>query len=210
MTKKKGFQQKKQLTKGQIQEQQGTQLENNAKQLQAVTQMVVQSSQHLQQMQREVGTMANLLRYTEKQEAADWGDFVIIDCLGRTYLEDGSLNPEPFDGGTLFGFAVELLDDSNFVPGFVEELIGKSAGDAFNMDITFPEEYHAENLQGQKTNFEVSVLKVLTPSELNSRIFNLKRELEAEVAASKKEAQEAKEGENSGDEEGESPVKEVK
>ena len=64
------------------------------------------------------------------------GDIVNIDF-------EGFLNGEPFDGGKSDSFDLEIGSGS-FVPGFEEQLVGMNAGEEKDIDITFPEDYHAD------------------------------------------------------------------
>ena len=77
---------------------------------------------------------------------AEMGDTLNIDF-------EGFLNGEPFDGGKAEGHQLELGSGS-FVPGFEEQLVGMSAGDEKDIDITFPEDY-AEELAGKAVVFHV-------------------------------------------------------
>ncbi|MCK5812026.1 MAG: trigger factor [Clostridiales bacterium] len=82
------------------------------------------------------------------------GDITIIDF-------DGFVNDVPFEGGK--GENHELTLGSNqFIPGFEEQIIGKNVGDKFDVNVSFPEEYHAENLKGQKALFVVTLHEIKT------------------------------------------------
>lgn len=85
-------------------------------------------------------------RMVTVERAAEMGDTVNIDF-------EGFLNGEPFEGGKADGHALELGSGS-FVPGFEEQLVGMSAGEEKDIDITFPENY-AENLAGKAVVFHV-------------------------------------------------------
>ena len=87
---------------------------------------------------------------TVEREAKN-GDTVVIDF-------EGFLNGEPFEGGKGEGHSLELGSNS-FVPGFEEQLIGTKAGDEKDLDITFPEDYHAD-LAGKAVVFKVKVHEV--------------------------------------------------
>ncbi len=89
------------------------------------------------------------------------GDTAIIDF-------EGFLNEEAFEGGK--GENHPLVIGSNqFIPGFEEQLIGAKEGAEVEVNVTFPEEYHAENLKGQAVVFKVKVneIKVNKLPELN-------------------------------------------
>lgn len=90
-------------------------------------------------------------RLVSVERAAKTGDTVVIDFEG---LKDGV----PFDGGKAEGHSLEL-GSGNFVPGFEEQLEGAMAGDEKDIDITFPENYHAD-LAGKPVVFKVKVHEV--------------------------------------------------
>lgn len=87
-----------------------------------------------------------------KEEAAENGDTVVIDFEG---FKDG----EAFEGGKGDNFSLELGSNS-FIPGFEEQLVGTKAGDEVEVNVTFPEDYQAENLKGQDAVFKVKVHEV--------------------------------------------------
>jgi len=77
------------------------------------------------------------------------GDIALIDFLGK-------LDGEPFDGGA--GQNYELtLGSGQFIPGFEEQVVGRAPGESFEVNVSFPEEYHAANLAGQPVVFEVTL-----------------------------------------------------
>jgi len=84
--------------------------------------------------------------------AAQEGDIVNIDYVGK---KDGVA----FDGGTAAGYDLKLGSDS-FIDGFEDGLIGVEEGQTVNLDLTFPEVYHSEELAGQAVVFEVTVNSV--------------------------------------------------
>ena len=84
--------------------------------------------------------------------AAQDGDTVVIDYQG---LKDG----EAFEGGTAQHYELALGSHS-FIPGFEEQLIGVSAGEERELSLSFPEDYHAENLAGQPVVFNVKCIEV--------------------------------------------------
>jgi trigger factor len=88
---------------------------------------------------------------TVERAAAD-GDTVNIDYEGFT---DGVA----FDGGKGEGYDL-VLGSGNFIPGFEEQIVGHNAGDEFDIDITFPEEYHSEALAGASAVFKIKVNEV--------------------------------------------------
>ncbi len=89
--------------------------------------------------------------------AAENGDTATIDFEGFT-------DDVPFEGGKGTDYPLELGSGS-FIPGFEEQIVGHNIGDAFDVNVTFPEEYHAENLAGKPAVFKVT-LKALKKIEL--------------------------------------------
>ena len=88
---------------------------------------------------------------TVEREAQN-GDTVVIDFEG---FKDGI----PFDGGKAEGHSLELGSGA-FIPGFEDQLVGTKAGDEKDVNVTFPEEYHAEELAGAPVVFKVKVHEV--------------------------------------------------
>ena len=82
------------------------------------------------------------------------GDTAIIDFKG---LKDGVA----FDGGTAENYSL-TIGSNTFIPGFEDALIGMSKGEEKDIDLTFPEDYMAEELKGQKVVFKVKVNEIKT------------------------------------------------
>ena len=107
-----------------------------------------------EQVQAELDRMAQNVASTETVErAAEMGDTANIDF-------EGFDNGVPFKGGKGDNFDLKLGSGS-FVPGFEEQVVGMTAGEEKDIDITFPEDYHAE-LAGKAVVFHVKVNKVTT------------------------------------------------
>ncbi|MBU2960475.1 trigger factor [Citreicella sp. C3M06] len=87
-------------------------------------------------------------------EAQD-GDQVVIDFVGKV---DG----EAFEGGTAEDYPL-VIGSGSFIPGFEEQLVGVKAGDEKAVEVSFPEEYGAENLAGKAAVFDVTVKAVKEP-----------------------------------------------
>ncbi len=105
-----------------------------------------------EQVQAELDRMAQNVASTETVErAAEMGDTANIDF-------EGFDNGVPFDGGKGENFDLKLGAGS-FVPGFEEQVVGMTAGEEKDIDITFPENNHAE-LAGKPVVFHVKVNKV--------------------------------------------------
>ena len=82
-------------------------------------------------------------------------DAVVIDFLGK-------LDGEPFEGGAAEKHTL-VLGSNSFIPGFEEQLVGVKAGDETEVNVTFPENYQAENLAGKEAVFEIKVHEVRAP-----------------------------------------------
>lgn len=86
------------------------------------------------------------------ERASATGDRVTVDFLGK-------LDGEPFAGGE--GKDVQFeIGASQFLPDLENGIVGHSAGETFSVDVTFPEDYRAENLRGKTAQFEVTLKKV--------------------------------------------------
>jgi trigger factor len=80
------------------------------------------------------------------------GDTVVIDF-------EGFVNDVAFEGGKAENYSLELGSNS-FIPGFEEQLVGTTAGDTKEVNVSFPEEYHAAELAGQPAVFKVTVHEI--------------------------------------------------
>ncbi|QGH35207.1 trigger factor [Gracilibacillus salitolerans] len=80
------------------------------------------------------------------------GDTAVIDF-------EGFVDGEAFEGGQADNHSLEIGSGS-FIPGFEEQLVGKKAGEELDVEITFPEEYHAENLAGKEATFKVKIHEI--------------------------------------------------
>ncbi len=95
------------------------------------------------------------LRYKPKEGAAEKGDRLIIDFVGK-------IDGEPFPGGSTEDAPV-LLGSGNFLPGFEEGLVGAKTGEEREVEATFPAEYQEASLAGKAATFEVKVKEVGAP-----------------------------------------------
>ena len=77
------------------------------------------------------------------------GDKLVIDYKGTV---DG----EAFEGGSADGYSI-TLGSNTFIPGFEDQMVGMKVGEEKDVNVTFPEEYHAENLKGKPAVFAVKV-----------------------------------------------------
>ncbi|NRA53222.1 MAG: trigger factor [Gammaproteobacteria bacterium] len=80
------------------------------------------------------------------------GDRVILDF-------SGSIDGEDFEGGKAQDFTLNLGEE-RMIPGFEKQVIGHKAGEEFDIEVTFPEDYHAENLKGKSAVFAVNLKTV--------------------------------------------------
>jgi len=96
-----------------------------------------------------------LERFTEvsiKNGKVENGDIAVIDFEG---FKDGVA----FDGGKGENYSLEI-GSNTFIPGFEEQLIGMKASDEKEIEVTFPEDYNADELKGAKATFKVTVHEV--------------------------------------------------
>ncbi|EEO3352206.1 trigger factor [Listeria monocytogenes] len=100
------------------------------------------------------------------------GDTVILDFEG---FKDGVA----FEGGQAENHSLEL-GSGQFIPGFEEKLVGLKAGDEADIELTFPEEYHAEDLAGQPVVFKVKLHEIKT-KEVPALDDELAKDIDEEV-----------------------------
>ncbi|OCG07470.1 trigger factor [Gilliamella sp. wkB178] len=105
----------------------------------------------------DIETMIETLRkqqgtWKEINQEAKEQNRVILDFVGQV---DGA----EFDGGKANDFAL-VLGQGRMIPGFEDVIVGHKAGDKFDINITFPENYHAENLKGKPAVFATTLKKV--------------------------------------------------
>jgi len=92
------------------------------------------------------------ISYDAVDRASQAGDQVTVSF-------EGFVDGEAFEGGKADNVPV-VIGAKSMIPGFEEQLIGKSAGDEFQLEVTFPEDYQAENLKGKPATFETKVISV--------------------------------------------------
>ena len=105
----------------------------------------------------DVDTMIETLRKQQGswkvvEQKAKEQNRVTLDFLGKV---DG----DEFEGGKADDFAL-VLGQGRMIPGFEDAIIGHKAGDQFDINVTFPEDYHAENLKGKPAVFAATLKKV--------------------------------------------------
>ncbi|HIR58340.1 MAG TPA: trigger factor [Candidatus Gallacutalibacter pullicola] len=89
-----------------------------------------------------------------EDRAAEKDDIAVIDF-------DGSVDGVPFDGGKAEHYSL-TLGAGQFIPGFEDQIIGHNIGDEFDVNVTFPEDYHAEELKGKAAVFAVKLHELKT------------------------------------------------
>lgn len=90
--------------------------------------------------------------FAETAEAAKADDRVTIDFVG-------SVDGEEFEGGKASDFVL-AMGQGRMIPGFEDGIVGHKAGEQFDINVTFPAEYHAENLKGKAAKFAITLKKV--------------------------------------------------
>ena len=107
-----------------------------------------------EEVEAELNSMAerNARMVSVEDRAAQNGDTVIIDFEG---FKDGVA----FDGGKAEGHSL-TLGSGQFIPGFEDQIVGKNIGDEFDVNVTFPEDYGAEDLAGKEAVFKVKLHEI--------------------------------------------------
>ncbi|MEW7313827.1 trigger factor [Buttiauxella gaviniae] len=105
----------------------------------------------------DVDAMLDTLRkqqatWKDSDAAATAEDRVTIDFTG-------SVDGEVFEGGKASDFVL-AMGQGRMIPGFEDGLVGHKAGEEFTIEVTFPEDYHAENLKGKAAKFDIVLKKV--------------------------------------------------
>lgn len=109
---------------------------------------------------------------TVEGRSATENDVVMFDF-------EGFVDGEPIKGGSAKNYMLDLAN-SNFIPGYAEQLVGHKAGEEFTIDVTFPENYHDEKLNGKPAQFKIKINEVkekIKPElndELASKVGNFK------------------------------------
>ena len=102
-----------------------------------------------EKVERERNNLAELII---KEDIAELGDTVVIDFVG-------SVDGVEFDGGKGDNFSLEL-GSGQFIPGFEDQLVGAKAGETVEVNVTFPENYQAEDLAGKDAKFVTTIHEV--------------------------------------------------
>ena len=101
----------------------------------------------IEKMQKRFGNLEKI------EGCADNGKFSKIDF-------EGYMDGEPFEGGASKDYLIEI-GSNNMIPGFEEGIIGMKEGDEKEININFPDDYHAEDLKGKPVTFKIKVNEVL-------------------------------------------------
>ncbi|WP_337880390.1 trigger factor [Rheinheimera sp.] len=102
----------------------------------------------------DLNTMIDTLR----KQHATWDKTKAAIAKGHRVNMDftGSIDGVEFEGGKAAGFTLEI-GQGRMIPGFEDGIIGKKSGEEFTIDVTFPEDYHAENLKGKAAQFAIKI-----------------------------------------------------
>ena len=92
------------------------------------------------------------VRYEDVDRPVEMGDRIILDYCGK-------VDDVAFEGGTAENQTLDI-GSNTFIPGFEEQLVGVNPGEEKDIHVTFPEEYHAENLKGKPAVFTCKVKTV--------------------------------------------------
>lgn len=139
----------------------------------------------------------NARMVTIEDRAVEDGDIVELDYAG-------SVDGVPFEGGTAENQKL-TIGSGQFIPGFEEQLVGKAIGSESDIQVTFPEEYQAEELAGKEATFHVTIheIQVKELPELDDEFvkdiseFDTLDEMKADIRANlEKSAAEREEREN--------------
>jgi trigger factor len=93
--------------------------------------------------------------WKENKRKTKKGDKLTLDFTGR-------IDGEEFEGGKAEGFELEL-GAGRMIPGFDKEITGMKVGEEKTINVTFPEDYHAENLKGKEAEFDIVLHKTEGP-----------------------------------------------
>ena len=89
---------------------------------------------------------------TVEDRAAAMDDIVVFDF-------DGYVDGEAFEGGKAESYSLKL-GSGQFIPGFEEQIVGHNTDDEFDVNVTFPEDYHAEELKGKEAVFKCKLHEI--------------------------------------------------
>ncbi|AJC95988.1 trigger factor [Staphylococcus hyicus] len=121
-------------------------------------------------VQQRLEAMADMV--VKEDGKVEEGDTVNLDF-------DGYVDGEQFEGGQADGYDLEI-GSGMFIPGFEEQLVGLAVGEEKDVEVTFPEEYHAEELAGKPATFKTKINEIKSKEvpELDDELAN---ELDSEA-----------------------------
>ncbi|EKT54345.1 trigger factor [Providencia burhodogranariea] len=104
--------------------------------------------------------LENMLETLRKQQA-QWAEVSEAATADSRITIDftGSIDGEEFEGGKAEDFAL-VMGEGRMIPGFEDGVVGHKAGEEFDIEVNFPEDYHAENLKGKAAKFAIVLKKV--------------------------------------------------
>ncbi len=107
-----------------------------------------------EEIEAEVNAVAdrNSRMVTVEDRAAALNDTAVIDY-------EGFCDGKAFDGGKGESYSL-ALGSNTFIPGFEDQIVGHNVGDEFDVNVTFPEEYHSEDLKGKAATFKVKLHEI--------------------------------------------------
>ena len=116
-----------------------------------------------EEVQTEIDSILQQSATTEevKEGTVEDGDTINVSFTGK-------IDGKEFEGGTSESSDI-TVGETQMIPGFVEGLVGKNVGETVTLDLTFPEDYHAEEVAGKDVVFEVKIKseKITTVPEFN-------------------------------------------
>jgi trigger factor len=137
-----------------------------------------------EQAEYETKLMAQREQFAERVQITDrgaqLGDALVIDFKGM-------LDGMPFNGGSAEGYALNKLGQSNFIPGFEEQIVGMKAEETKTIKVKFPDDYKAKHLAGKDADFEIKVHSII-----ESKLANVDNDLALMVGHQTVEEMEAK------------------
>lgn len=105
-------------------------------------------------MEKQIAAICERFATNEKtdEKIAQKESIVLIDF-------DGSIEGEPIKGGKATKYPLDL-NNSSFIPGFAEAIVGKPVGEEFTIDVTFPEQYHDTTIAGKPAQFKILIHEI--------------------------------------------------
>jgi len=110
---------------------------------------------------KEIADGNSVLTKINEDRAVENGDNVLMDFVG-------SIDGVDFDGGSAEDFSLNI-GSGQFIPGFEEQLVGLNINEEHIITVTFPEDYHSDELAGKESQFKITIKEIQekVPSEIN-------------------------------------------